>query len=168
MKKFEDWNHERNFNILEKSATFFLILVVILSIFGFFVIVVYAEPEYSNYMDLELSNGVKRRFYFATTLADNQFTLDENGIPVNYTNSTITGYSLNSDGSTYATLQFRSWGQTLQYRLSSTGSSSQYVTINKMTEYQGIVFYGHKDIWYWLTVSAILLMLFLIFLRRKK
>lgn len=126
-----------------------------------------AEPVYSNRMNLTLSNGVTADFYFSTTLADNQFTLDENGIPLNYTNTTITGYRLNSDGTTYATLQFRAWGQELQYRLSSSGSSTQYVTITKMNDYQGIVFYGHKDVFYWIVIAALLLMLFLLFIRRK-
>lgn len=127
-----------------------------------------ADVEYGMYMDLTLSNGVTSRFYFNTNMADETFSFDKDKkIPVNMTGSTITGYQLNSDGSTYATLQFRSFGQKLQYRCSVSGSQTQYVTVTSMQDYEGIVFFGHKDIWYWVTIVCVLFMLFLIFIRRK-
>lgn len=129
----------------------------------------FAAPEYSNHMNVTLSNGQTYDVYFSNTLAEKTFSLDKGTeIPLNYTNNTVTGYILNSDGSTYATLQFPSFGQTLTYRIqgSSYGSTTG-LRITKMNSYSGIVFYGHKDSFYWIPVFAVLLVFILLFVRRK-
>lgn len=129
---------------------------------------VFAAPEYSNHMNLTLSNGQTYDVYFSNTLAEKSFSLDkDSGIPLNYTNGNITGYILNSDGSTRATLQFPSFGQTLIYRVQGSSFSTTGLRITKMNSYSGIVFYGHKDSFYWIPVFAVFLVFILLFVRRK-
>lgn len=126
----------------------------------------FAVPEYSNYMNLTLSNGQTYTVYFSNTLPEKTFSLDKDtGIPINYTSNTVTGYILNADGSTRATLQFPSFGQALIYRLQGSGGST--VRISKMNSYSGIVFYGHKDSFYWIPIFAVFLIFILLFVRRK-
>lgn len=128
----------------------------------------FAASEYSNYMNLTLSNGQTYDVYFSNTLAEKSFSLDaDTGVPLNYTNSNITGYILNSDGSTRAILQFPSFGQALTYRIQGSSFSTTGLRVIKMNSYSGIVFYGHKDSFYWIPVFTVFLVFILLFVRRK-
>lgn len=157
--------------MIDKNKFIIFICVILL---GFFFVLfifhekVFAAPEYSNYMNLTLSNGQTYDVYFSNTLAEDSFSLDKDtGIPLNYTSGNITGYILNSNGSTYATLQFPSFGQTLTYRIQGSSFSTTGLRITKLNSYSGIVFYGHKDSFYWIPVFAVFLVFILLFVRRK-
>ncbi len=149
-------------------------LIIAICVFEIFLILfvlhekVFAAPEYSNHMNLTLSNGQTYDVYFSNTLAEDSFSLDKDtGLPLNYTSGNITGYILNSDGSTRATLQFPSFGQSLTYRIQGSSSTTTGLRVTKLNSYSGIVFYGHKDSFYWIPVFSVFLVFILLFVRRK-
>lgn len=152
-----------------RSKFYFFIIIICLLLFILLLSSrVFASPEYSNRMNLTLSNGQTYDVYFSNTLVEKSFSLDKDtGVPLNYTNGNITGYILNSDGSVRATLQFPSFGQTLTYRVQGSGFSTTGLRITKMNSYSGIVFYGHKDSFYWIPVFVVFLVFILLFVRRK-
>lgn len=85
------------------------------------------------YMQVQSSIG-EQIIYIPVGYVENSFCLDDNGLPVNITGSSITGYTLDSSGSRYYRITINPFGEDWTYRLNSSGYTTETFTVTELID----------------------------------
>ncbi len=80
------------------------------------------------------SNVGEQVVYVPISSMEDSFTLDSNGLPVNITGSSITGYTLDGSGSRYYRVTLSPYGEEWTYRLNSSGYTTETFTVTKLID----------------------------------
>lgn len=85
------------------------------------------------YMQVQSSIG-EQVIYIPVSYIENSFCLDDNGLPVNITGSSITGYTLDDSGARYYRVTINPFGEDWTYRLNSSSYTTETFTVTELLD----------------------------------